>query len=216
MSTRALQYGTVNDGKDFEERFSLLQKLIENSVDDSHPLAGIQATPLPSEKPETILLGASSASAKLAADYKTPFVFGIFFNNDLNELEEAAQVYHSRFPEGRFILGVAGFAAPTQHEAELLSSDYNKIVKVHLQSGRTLKVQTREQAELFGNQSGEKYEIEEQDSKIIAGTPSYVNGVLDDLHKKYGVDEFILHTPILKEEERLRSFKLLSPIKVTI
>jgi hypothetical protein len=38
-----------------------------------------------------------------------------------------------------------------------------------------------------------------------------VNGVLEKLHEKHHIDEFILHTPILKEEERFRSFQLLSP-----
>ncbi len=32
LSTKALQYGTVNDGNDFEERLSSWNKLIENSV----------------------------------------------------------------------------------------------------------------------------------------------------------------------------------------
>lgn len=216
LSTRALQYGTVNDGQDFEERFSFLRKLIENSVEESHSLSGIQATPFPPVKPETFLLGASSSSAKLAAKHETTFVYGLFFNSDYNELNAAAVEYHTRFPEGRFKVGVAVVAAPTQQEAERLASDYNKIVKVHLQSGRPVKVLTREQAELFGRQSGEPYEIEEQSSEIIAGTPSYIREVLDHLHKKYVVDEFILHTPVQKEEERFRSFQLLSPIKVPL
>lgn len=214
LSTKALQYGTVNAGKDFEERFSLLQKLIENSVDNTHPLAGIQATPIPSEKPKTFLLGASANSAKLAADHGTEFVFGLFFNNDLNELEEAAHIYHSRFPEGRFLVGVAVVAAPSQQEAEQLAGD-QKIVKVHLQSGRSVKVQTLEQAELFGKQAGEAYEVEEQASHIIAGTPSYVKEVLTNLHERYGIDEFILHTPILQQAERFRSFQLLSPLQTS-
>lgn len=211
LSTRALQYGTINNGEDFEERFSFLQKLIENSVKDTHPLAGIEATPIPPVKPEIFLLGASSTSAKLAAEYQVAFVHGLFFNSNRNELEEAARLYHSRFPEGSFKVGIAVVAAPSQQEAENLASDYNKIVKVHLQSGRTVKVLTREQAELFGKQAREPYEIEEQSSDIIAGTPVFIKKVLDDFHNQYGVDEFILHTPILKEEERFRSFQLLSP-----
>lgn len=211
LSTKALQYGTVNDGKDFEDRLTFLKKLIENSVDETHPLAGIQATPIPPEQPTTFLLGASSKSAELAADQGIAFVYGLFFNNDRNELEEAARVYRSRFPKGRFLVGLAVVAAPSQEEAEQLAGD-QKIVKVHLQSGRSVTVQTLEQAELFGEQSGEFYETEEQDSSIIAGTPSYVKKVLNDLHQTYGVDEFILHTPILKETERFRSFQLLSPL----
>ncbi|MDR9793158.1 MsnO8 family LLM class oxidoreductase [Aeribacillus sp. FSL K6-2848] len=211
LSTRALQYGTLNDGSDFESRFSFLKKLIEDSVEESHPLAGIQATPLPPIKPELILLGASASSAKLAAEYETPFVYGLFFNSDHNELERAANIYHELFPKGRFMVGIGVVAAPEQQEAELLARDYGKIVKVTLQSGRTVRVLTMEQGELFGKQSGEPYKLEEQDSNIVSGTPSYVFKILNELHLKLGIDEFILHTPILKKEERFRSFELLSP-----
>lgn len=216
LSTKALQYGTLNDGKDFAERFSLLIKLIANSVEDSHSLAGIKATPLPSIKPEVYLLGASKESARLAATYETSFVYGNFFNSNRSELEEAARLYRSVFPNGRLILGVAVFAHPSQEIAEQLAKNYKKIVLIHLKSGRTVKVVTREQAELFGNQSGEAFEIEEQETDIIAGTPSFVKGAINDLHNNYGIDEFILHTPILKEKERVQSFELLSPLNVPV
>ncbi len=36
LSTKALQFGTVNDGKVFEERLAFLQRLVENSVDHVH------------------------------------------------------------------------------------------------------------------------------------------------------------------------------------
>lgn len=213
LSTRALQYGTVNDGKDFEERLSFLQNLIENSVDINHPLAGIEATPIPLEKPKTFLLGASARSAQLAVDLGLAYVFARFINSDDTVLDEAAHIYHNSYPAGSFKIAVSVIAASSQKEAELLAGD-EKIVKVHLKSGRSVTVQTKEQAELFGQQSGEPYEIMEQDANIIAGTPSYVKEVLNKLHQTYGVDEFILHTPILKETERFRSFQLLSPLNL--
>src|SRR3954466_2279175 len=64
LSTKALQYGTVNDGKDFENRLTFLQQLINNSVPETHEFAGIKATPTPPTKPHTYLLGASVDSAK--------------------------------------------------------------------------------------------------------------------------------------------------------
>ncbi len=210
LSTKALQYGTVNDGKGFEEKLSFLHKLIENSVDGDHPLAGIQATPIPQEKPEIFLLGASAQSAQLAAKLGISFVFAKFINSDVKVLEKAANVYHECFPIGRFIISMAVVTATSKLEAEQLIAD-RKIVKVHLQSGRTVTVQTIEQAEVFANQAGESYEITEQAADITAGTPNHVKEVLDNLHKTYQVDEFILHTPVENEEERFRSFRLLSP-----
>src|SRR4051812_1350105 len=104
LSTKALQFGTVNNGQDFEERISLLKEIIENSINENHPLAGIQATPVPPEEPEIFLLGASINSARLAATLGISFVFAKFINSDNNVLEEAANVYEEVFPNGRFII----------------------------------------------------------------------------------------------------------------
>lgn len=211
LSTKALQFGTINDGSDFEKRIHLLKELIEDSLNSEHPLYGVQATPIPSKRPDIYLLGASPNSARLAAELSISFVFAKFINSDDKVLEEAAQLYRERNPNGQFIISVAAIAAPTQTEAEKLIGD-RKIVKVHLQSGRTVTVQTKEQAELFGNQAGEPYEITEQEVDIIAGTPTHVREVLSHLQRTYGADEFILHTPIQREAERIRSYQLLSPI----
>lgn len=213
LSTRALQFGTENDGADFEDRLSFLQQLIEDSVNINHPLAGIEATPIPNKKPETFLLGASARSAELAAHQKMTFVFGLFFNSHLEELEKASQIYHEHFLEGTFIVGVSAIAASTQQEAEQLENN-QKILKVHLEDGRSVKVLTREQGELFGQQAGIPYTIEEQDSGAIAGTADYVKAKLEELHRKYSIDEFILHNPILNKEKRFQSFQLLRPIQV--
>lgn len=152
---------------------------------------------------------------RLAADLGIAYVFARFINSNETVLEDASRIYQSIYPAGSFKVSVSVIAAPSQQEAEQLTGD-QKIVKVHLKSGRSVTVQTLAQAELFGKQSGEPYEIEEQDSNIIAGTPSYVKEVLANLHEKYGVDEFILHSPILKEAERFRSFRLLSPLQLVL
>jgi luciferase family oxidoreductase group 1 len=210
LSTKALQYGTVNNGKDFSERLTFLNELIENSVDEKHPLKGIQATPIPQKKPEIFLLGASVNSAQLAANLGISFVFAKFINSDDEILEQAAKLYHEAYPNGRFIISLAVIVAPTQSEAEQLAGS-RKIVKVHLQSGRSVTLQSIEQAEVFGNQAGEPYEITEQEADIVAGTPVFVNKILKKLQQTYQVDEFIIHTPIEKEAERIQSFQLLSP-----
>lgn len=210
LSTKALQYGKGNTGEDFEYRLTFLQQLLNNSVPEAHEFAGIKATPTPPTKPQTYLLGASVESAKLAADLRISFAFAQFFNSDKNVLKEAAKTYHNNYPGGTFIVSVAVIAAPTEEEAKTLAGK-QKVVKVFLASGRRLTLQNVEQAEKFGNESGEAYEVKEFDADIISGTPEQVKSSLDELHELYGVDEFILHTPVPSPEERLRSFKLLSP-----
>ena len=211
LSTKALQFGTGNDGSDFEERLALLKDIVDDSIHPDHPLAGIEALPKPPEAPAFYLLGASASSAQVAGELGIHFVYARFINSDDNELEKAAKVYRSKYPEGQFIVSVAVVAAPDQQEAEALASSH-KLYTVQLQSGRSLTVQSLKQAESFAKEATAPYKIEERTTDIIAGTPTYVNEVLEKLHEQYGVDEFILHTPILKEAERFRSFQLLSPL----
>ena len=93
LSTKALQFGSGHSEITFEDRIMLLNKILENSLEDDHPLANVQATPIPPKKTENYLLGASPASAKLAADMGWNFVFAHFINSDFAVLEEAAQVF---------------------------------------------------------------------------------------------------------------------------
>lgn len=85
---------------------------------------------------------------------------------------------------------------------------------MHLENGRTFTFSNEEQAKKFGEQANEAYRIEVLNSKLVFGKPEQVKKVLDDLHEKYQVDEFILHTPVLNPIERFRSFELLSPAKL--
>ena len=210
LSTKALQYGERISGIDFKERLVFLQQLIHDQLPEAHEFSSIQATPIPPVKPETFLLGASEKSAELAADLGISFAFARFINSDNEILREAANAYHEKYPYGTFIVSIAVITAPTKDEARVLASN-QKIVKVHLESGRTLTLQTRDQAEKFGEESGEKYEVKEYDADIIYGTPAQVKAILDELHETYGIDEFILHTPVPNPVQRLRSFELLSP-----
>lgn len=214
LSTKALQYEKENKGEDIEVRLQFLQHLIQNNMPSNHEFFGIEATPVPPVKPEVYLLGASQSSAKLAANLEISFAFARFINNDDLVLKEAAHLFKNRHPKGNFIASVAIIAAPTEREAKELASN-QKIVKVHLASGRTLTLQTIEQAEKFGKESGETFEIEEQDANIIHGTPLTLKQQLDQFHMAYQIDEFMLHTPILDVEKRIQSFKLLGELTNT-
>jgi len=210
LSTKALQYGTMNDGKDFDERLTLIKQLIKNDVPKDHLLAEVEATPKPPKEPEIFLLGGSPNSAKQAAELGIGFVFALFINSDQEQLGEAARVYRSIHPNGMFIAAVHVLAAPEQKEAEKLAENH-KNIKVHLEDGGSYTVTSIRQAHNFGKQSGVSYDVEEQDANILAGTPEYVKGTLTELHQTHQIDEFILHTALTKRAERYRSFELLRP-----
>lgn len=211
LSTKALQYGTLNKGEDFEERLTFLQQLIEQTVPVEHELFGVQATPIPKVKPALFLLGASPQSAALAGTLGIAFVFARFINSDNDVLAQVATAYRKHHPNGHFAVSIAAIAAPTKEEAKELIGD-QKITKVHLASGKSLTLQSVELAEKFGQESGESFTVKQYDADILYGTPDDIKTILDDYHVRYQIDEFILHTPVLKEFERERSFELLSPV----
>lgn len=211
LSTKALQYGTLNKGEnDFEEKLKFLQQLMEQTVLAEHELYGVQATPIPKVKPALFLLGASPQSAILAGTLGIAFVFARFINSDNDVLAQAATAYRTHHPNGHFVVSIAALAAPTKEEAIALIGD-QKITKVHLASGKSLTLQSVELAEKFGQESGESFTVKQYDADILCGTPDDIKTILDDYHVRYQIDEFILHTPVLKEFERERSFELLSP-----
>ncbi|RLL43948.1 LLM class flavin-dependent oxidoreductase [Oceanobacillus piezotolerans] len=214
LSTKALQNGNINKGKDFNERLAFLKDLIDDSVKDNHPLSGIQALPKPEKKPEIYLLGRSTNSASFAADLKVNFVFAGFLNSDEKVLQETVYSFKSNFKEGKFIVALAVLAAPTQEEAEKLAEDH-KLFTLHLHDGRTLTVQSKEQVKAYEKQAEGPFEVQEKAADIIVGTPEYVKGELTRLHYLYKIDEFILHTPIRRLVERFRSFQLLRPLEIT-
>lgn len=213
LSTKALQFGTLNNGEDFEERLTFLQQLMDNALPSEHELKDVQATPIPKVKPSLFLLGASPQSAALAGKLGIAFVFARFINSDPAILQEAAKTYRTHFPNGHFAVSIAACAAPTKEEAQALVGE-QKITKVHLASGRSLTLQSVELAEKFGQESGEAFTVQQYDADILYGTPEEIKATLDAFHKQYQIDEFILHTPILKAFERQRSFELLSPVNL--
>ncbi|TWT25193.1 MsnO8 family LLM class oxidoreductase [Planomicrobium sp. CPCC 101110] len=215
VSTKALNFGSANQGIDFNERIGLLNDLLEGTVADSHPLAGVKATPIPPEKTENYLLGASPESAELAANLGWNFVYALFINSDRKTLEKAAAAFHGSSKNGRLFVAAAVVAADTEEEAERLAGD-KKIYKVHLQSGKSVTVVSAESAQAFGKQAGEAFTVTTQEANILKGTPQKIHEIFGQLHRQFNIAEFIIHTPIEKQQERLRSFELLSPIHSNI
>ncbi|HWL23489.1 MAG TPA: LLM class flavin-dependent oxidoreductase [Ureibacillus sp.] len=213
LSTKALQYKNVSSENDFYERLNLLNQFINNTIPTEHEFAELEAAPIPNVKPEVILLGASRESAEQAAKLGISFAYAQFFNSNDDELEAAVKTYREHFPTGRFILGVNVIASTDERIAKDYASGQT-LYKVHLASGKRLTLIKEEQAEKLGRESGESYRIEKHEPNVISGTPVQIKEVLDDLHTKLGVDEFIYHTPVLNSNARNESFKLISPLNL--
>lgn len=214
-STKALQRVSETGGPPdtLESKLIELETLLRGALDESHPLAGLQANPLPESPADIYLLGTSVASARLAAERGYPYAFALFINNDPDAAQEAFDVYRESFNrskggEPRTILALAVIAADTEEEAAALASN-NKSVRVTLASGKTVNVGSLEQAEIFAKQAGETYTAEVREADITKGSKETVRKRLLELRDRYDADELIFTTIVPDFEKRIRSFQLL-------
>ncbi|SEL93403.1 luciferase family oxidoreductase, group 1 [Paenibacillus sp. cl141a] len=212
-STQALQRGVQEDAS-LTDKIVELRQFVHNTLEEDHPLAGLRAAPLPETAPELYVLGASAGSAEIAAGLGLPYVFSLFINGDESAALEAIRVYRSTFDyshgrEPEILVALSVIVADSEEEAAELAGSL-KLVKIHLASGRTLTLGTREQAEEFGRQAGEPYTIEEQEPFITKGTKETVREQLLRLQQASGVDEIIVTSNIQPFAKRIHSFELLN------
>ena len=145
-----------------------------------------------------------------------PYVFALFLNNDEDEMAEAVRRYQSGFHSAnglspRTMLALPIIVADTAEEAAAHAAKI-QVVRITLDSGRTLTVGSVEAGEEFGKQSGEGYNIAVRQAGVVHGSPASVADQLRNIRRKYAADEIIAVTAIDSFEKRLRSFELLATL----
>ncbi|MEZ2129743.1 MULTISPECIES: LLM class flavin-dependent oxidoreductase [unclassified Sinorhizobium] len=213
LSTRALQAAVDPARKpNFADQLSDLNTYL--AADPNYD--GAQATPFPPTAPERFLLGASVESAELAAEKGWELVFAGHLNGDPENLRKTFDAYERATGGKRPILALAAFAAESEEQARERVGNL-RIVKVFLPNGQSVNVGSEEQAAEFARQSGvTDYRIEEKVPGVLHGTASQIHKELDELHRRYGVKEFILDTPALTAVERLNSIELLAKERLSL
>ena len=221
QSTLALQQAAAGErsiGDKIEELRRFLQ--IGGGLEESHPLHGLKASPQAPEPPDLYLLGTSASSAEMAAEFGMPYVFALFLNSDQEEMARAMKTYHRRFDgrsdaagpgRKRAMLALPVVVAESADEAARFAADI-KVVRISLESGRTLTTGTLEAAEKFGKQSGEKFEINVHDAPVVHGSPELALQKLLDIQRLHNVEEIVVVTAINNFQKRLRSYELLSQV----
>ena len=215
-STAALRRGDGEPSMSLAEKLGELRRFLNNELGPEHPLHGLQASPLPPQPPDLFLLGTTRSSGDMAAELAMPYVFALFLNNDEDEMAEAVRRYqsgfaHSNGSQPRTMLALPIIVADTNEEAAEHAAKI-QVVRITLDSGRTLTVGSVEAGEEFGRQSGEGYEITVRQAGVVHGNPESVKQQLMEVSRKYGADEIIAVTAIDSFRKRLRSFELLGEL----
>jgi luciferase family oxidoreductase group 1 len=213
LSTRALQAAVDPARKpEFGDQLSDINTYL--AADPNYD--GAQATPFPPTAPERFLLGASVESAKLAAEKGWELVFAGHLNGDPENLRKTFEAYEQASGGKSPILALNAFAAESVEHARQRVGDL-RIVKIFLPNGQTINVGSEEQAAEFARQAGvTDYRTEEKVPSVLHGTAKQIRKELDDLHRRYGVKEFILDTPALTAAERFASIELLAKERLSL
>lgn len=211
LSTRALQLGLHQDEKgDFADQLTQLDNWLAPSADVQDD--SVKATPLPSAPAEKFLLGASVDSALLAAKLGWNFVFAAHLNGDVNLLREVLETWRTHSALS-VTVAVQAIVAPTQAQADALAEKV-EVWGVELANGQRVTVASEEQAYAFARQAGsEPLRIARRAQSLFKGTAESVLDELETLHQTWGIDEFIIDTPVADGLARTQSLRLLAQAK---
>ena len=86
---------------------------------------------------------------------------------------------------------------------------------MELANGQRVTVASEEQAYAFARQAGsEPLRIARRAQSLVAGTAESVLAQLDALHHQWGIDEFIIDTPVAEGATRVQSLRLLAQARL--
>lgn len=210
LATSALQDAYEQTRKPgFEEQLATLEAFLAGPAPANSRFAGLSATPRPPVGTEKFLLGASPASAKLAAVHGWEYVHAGHLNGDVENLKSSLETY--RQESGRApILALSAYASENAAHAAAQVAEL-KIYKVFLSNGSAFNLGRREQAEEFARQAGDdNYRIEERRPNVLSGTAESIHAELAALSRAHGIEEFIIEPPPLTADERLATIELLA------
>ncbi|WP_321786303.1 MsnO8 family LLM class oxidoreductase [Burkholderia pyrrocinia] len=172
--------------------------------------AALHATPLPSVPAQPFLLGASAESAALAARLGWAFVYASHLNASTADLERAFDAYRNASGGRTPLLAVSAIVAATRDAAAQLASGHQGF---RVQAGDTpaVNVGSLEQAHAYIRQAGGgPHRIDPRETRIVHGTRNDVLRELDALHRRYGIAEFVVDTPLADAAPRIASLRLLA------
>ncbi|MGK8206472.1 MsnO8 family LLM class oxidoreductase [Burkholderia cenocepacia] len=215
LSTRALQagYDPARRASFAELAAELGRYLRQNDApaDESAPDdATLQATPRPPASAQPFLLGTSADSAALAARLDWTFVYASHLNASTEDLERTFDAYRDASGGRTPLLALSVIVAGTRDAAAQLA-DGHRGFRVQVGDTPAVNVGSIEQAHAYIRQAGGgAHRIEPRETRIVHGTRDDVLDELHALHRRYGIAEFVVDTPLADAAPRVASLRLLA------
>ena len=161
------------------------------------------------------LLGSSTFSAQLAAEWGLPFAFASHFAPAY--LESAVNIYRERFQPSNYLnqphvmAAVNIFAADTDKEANHLFTSVQQMALGMIRRNHSLLQSPVNNMDKIWDPL-EKYAVGERLKYSFVGEPTTVKKSLESFLNRIYVDELMAVSHIYDHEARLRSFELLSTL----
>ena len=207
-----LASGGASGDRRFPEHLAELLGFLHGDLGAEHPWSGVRAMPQSPGSPEVWLLGSSSFSSACAASFGLPFAFAHFITPAYGPQLVAG--YRRRFRPGviaepRVVVAVSAVCAPTDAEAERLSSGADLWRLGPEGSGRA-QILSPEAVAAHRWSDLERQKAAQARAKVVVGNPERAAAALRALAGEFDVDELLVLTVCHDLTARRRSYELLA------
>lgn len=214
MTAVALAQGHEPTGPDaYPGQVLDLIGFLRGTLAKDHPFARIRAMPEGDGMPEPWLLGSSDQSAMIAAYLGLPYSFAHFISDVGGP--QAMDSYRSLFRPSAIAaqptasIGVFVICAETEAEAERLAASRD-LWRLRLDRADPGPFPTVEEALAYPYSEAERARVRQNRRRMVVGDPAQARAGLEELARRYGVDELVVVTICHDPEARRRSYALLA------
>jgi luciferase family oxidoreductase group 1 len=198
----------------FPKQIDQVLEYLQDKIPDTHPIRGLETTPVIEKKPELWVLGTSISSAYLAAEKGLPYAFAQFINYQPGGMEQAIMTYVDNFKPSKYLdkpqvlVTMKIIVGDTDEEAVKIAASALRF-NYDLHRGRITRLVEPEKALSHIHNPLELQEIEAIKETYMIGSKETVAKKMKELTYKLPIDELMAISPIYDFEKRKRSFKLL-------
>jgi luciferase family oxidoreductase group 1 len=181
---------------------------------EGHPFEKIRAHPTGPTSPDLWILGSSDYGARVAAYFGLPYAYAYFFTEGRGT-EEALTLYRNnyqpsaRYPEPIATICIWALAADTDAEARRLLMT-REFWRVGFEKGIRLPLIAPEDAQAYPYTEQERATIDKLRARAVVGTKEQVADRLDEIARRFRLDEIVVVTWTYDAAPRRRSYELLA------
>jgi luciferase family oxidoreductase group 1 len=207
LTARALRRNLAGNADGFPDD---VQELMSHFLPE-RPGQKVRAVPGAGAKVPIWILGSSLFGAELAARMGLPYAFASHFAP--THLMQALEIYRSRFrPSDELkrpyvMLGLNVFAADDEREARRLVTSLERAF-VNLRRGNPGRLQPPVDESELDLTEMERAQLDVLLSCTVVGTPTTVQGEMQEFVDATGADELIVVSQIYDHQARLRSYEI--------